>query len=121
MTIHQVSAGFDLNVDLEGLGWACQFGDVAVLDDAQSIGQNYPMPVNAPATDPAPWWFECWVVQTGNVGGSYSAGSVWKGVQFFTTPDARWSRKYSRVYSNGAITLTPWLKAEDFNCSGENY
>lgn len=120
MAIHQLSAGFDLNVDLMGTPGA-NIGDYFCLDDSLSVGVNYNAPVNGPISLPAPWTMQYNFVPTGNIGGSYSAGSVWKGVQIFTTPDAVWTRKADRAFSNGAMTFTPWLKVMDLNCPDETY
>lgn len=119
VTFFQVSAGFDLSCDLLSAGYN-EF-DTIVPDDSQLVGQHFSAPVNGPITVAGPWSMQWQMVKSGNIGGSYSAGSVWSGVQVFTTPDGMWTRKADRVFSNGAMTFTPWLKVLDFNCPGVTY
>lgn len=111
----QISAGADLNSDMFGLG-ADDFDIIAPAE----VNAVY-APINGPISIPAPWSMEYRCIRAGFVGGTYSAGAVWPGVQIFTTPDAQWVRKADRAYSNGAMTVTPWVKVLDFNCPGETY
>jgi hypothetical protein len=110
MANFNVSAGFDLNVDLLSALSGFNAGDNVLSD----VGETAPN--SGPISNPAPWVFQWQVVPNGN-----SAGAVWSGVQLFITPDAQWARKASRAFSNGAMTFTPWLKVNDFNCPGIDY